>query len=199
MIQRNGIRRTEECIVWRRRVFCFFVVVLAGCSSMLPEGRQVTKTRWDSFQDAQASFDRIAPYYTTVKELHALGFDPAATPNVQVLNYSQVVKRALPTTTLTLDEQPKGVRDCYAAQERCIGYALEQNHIERHRVGNFFVDFLNFSRQVEVTGWRFSVLLALVDDVVVFKQWNGQPNVHEVERSHNPLGPLQGSGESSLR
>ncbi|MCK9284618.1 MAG: hypothetical protein M0P39_10080 [Rhodocyclaceae bacterium] len=185
--------------MFRLIVSCSLLLLLAACSSLLPEGKQVTRTRWDSFQDAKAVFDRIEPYRTPLKELHALGFDPAATPNLQVLNYSQVVKRVLPTTTLALEEHPKAVRDCFAAEERCFGYALEQNHIERHRVGNFFVDFLNFSREVEITGWRFSVLVAVVDGVVVFKQWNGQPVVHEVERSHNPLGPLQGSGEGSIR
>lgn len=180
----------------RKIIPALFILALAGCTSLLPDGKQATATQWASFQDAKTSFDRIEPYHTSLQALHELGFDPARTPNVQILNYSQVLKRVLPTTTLSSDQQPKGMRECYAAEDRCFGYLLEQDRIERKRVGNFFTDFLNFKREVEITGWRFSALVAVVDDKVVFKQWNGQPNVHEVETNHNPLGPLQGAGTS---
>ncbi len=180
----------------RKIISALVILALAACTSLLPDGKQATATHWESFQAAKTSFDRIEPYRTSLQGLHDLGFDPAHTPNVQILNYSQVVKRVLPTNTISSDPLPKGMRECYTAEERCFGYLLEQDRIQRQRVGNFFTDFLNFQRDVEITGWRFSALIVVIDDQVVFKQWSGQPNVHETETNHNPLGPLQGAGSS---
>lgn len=169
---------------------------LGGCTALLPTGRQQTVTGWETFEDAKAAFDRIEPYRTTLDELHALGYDAERTPNVAILNYSQVVRTVLPHPTFSVDEQPQGIRDCLRAEARCFGYALEQSRLERARTGGFLADFLNFRRETLITGWRFSALVAVVDGVVVYKQWSGQPHVRQTERSHNPLGPLQEAGGS---
>ena len=49
-----------------------------------------------------------------------------------------------------------------------------------------------------ITGWTFNALILLVDDTAVYTVHGGQPKVHELELSRNPLGPLQGFGESYL-
>ena len=59
-------------------------------------------------------------------------------------------------------------------------------------------DFTNFSRRSETTGWRFNALVLLVNDVVVYRAWGGQPRVMEVEISTNPLGPLQDMAVSGV-
>ena len=66
------------------------------------------------------------------------------------------------------------------------------------RVGSFFLDFLNFRRTTEITGWRFNAVVVLKDDVVVYKLWGGRPMIKELNESRNPLGPLQGGGEKLL-
>jgi hypothetical protein len=38
----------------------------------------------------------------------------------------------------------------------------------------------------------------MVDDVVVFRSWGGQPNVNELEVNTNPLGPLQEMGPAII-
>lgn len=175
-------------------VLVLLAVWLGGCSALLPVTRQETVMPWHSFDDAKAAYNRITPYQTTQSELHQLGFDPALTPNVNILNASQVVRAVMPQPVVSIAEFPPGIQDCYRAESECVGYSLEQSVTRRKRVGNFFLDFLNFDRETEITGWRFNTLLAIVRGTVVFKQWSGQPNVAQFERNRNPLGPIQDSG-----
>ena len=81
----------------------------------------------------------------------------------------------------------------------CRGFEIDQKHIKRTRTGGFWSDFLNFRRQVDVTGWHFKGMLLIKDDVVVYKLIGGQPLIQEMEYNTNPLGPLQGIGESTVR
>lgn len=172
------------------------VAMVGGCSSMLPKSHQETVSPWDSFEEAKAAFDNIEIGATDREAVHQLGFNPSSTPNVQILNYSQIAHVVLPGDRLIPeDEVPTAIRSCVLAQERCIGYQLEESRIKRNRVGNFWGDFLNFYRETLTTGWRFNALVVLVDNRVVFKQWSGQPSIREVGVSRNPLGPFQGAGE----
>lgn len=50
--------------------------------------------------------------------------------------------------------------------EQCFAYEIEQKSIERKRFGNFWLDFLNFKRQVNISGWQF-------DAVFVIKKYRG--------------------------
>jgi len=172
---------------------------LAGCSSLLPRGNHAVAGPWQSFEDAQQAFDKIAPYQTRVADLKGLGLDPVSTPNITLLNYSDVVTRFIPSPVINPDTLDTGVRDCIQAQTTCRGFEIEQQQIIRTRTGNFWPDFLNFKRQTDVTGWQFKGTLLLKDDVVVYKLIGGQPMIRQVEYNKNPLGPFQGVGESTLR
>lgn len=44
-------------------------------------------------------------------------------------------------------------------------------------------------------GWSFKAVFVFVNDVLVHKVSNGEPNIHRLEDKKNPLGPLQGAGE----
>lgn len=183
-----------------RRV-CVMIVVslgLGACSSLLPEGREERDSPWRSYEAAKDAFDSIVLGETDRETVHRLGFDPGAIANVQILNYSQVARQVLPASPAVAEtEVPPGLRRCLQAQNRCLGYQLDLERIERQRVGNFFADFLNFRRETEIKGWRFAALVVMVDERVVFKQWSGQPKVRETRVSRNPLGPLQGAGEKA--
>jgi hypothetical protein len=173
-------------------------LALSACSGLLPEGRQEKVSPWRSYEAAQAAFASIVPGETGRDAVHKLGFDPAHIANVQVLNYSQVARLVLPASpVLTEAEVPAGLRACLQAQTRCVGYQMDQERIERRRVGGFWADFLNFRRETQISGWRFSALVVMVDDEVVYKQWSGQPRVRETQVNRNPLGPFQGAGEKT--
>ena len=69
----------------------------------------------------------------------------------------------------------------------------------RQRIGSFWLDSLNIRRETVTTGWRVDVLLVFVDDALVYKLVGGRPTIHPVELQRNPLGPLQGWGDQTLR
>lgn len=169
---------------------------LAACSSMLPTSRQEVNNRWQDFEDVKKSFDQIVPFRTDMATVRKLGFDPSQTPNLQILNHSQVVRTVLPSPLPEPSMIPPGILDCMKAQEGCVGYFMEPSHIDRKRVGNFMLDFLNFKRDTLTTGWKFGALIVVIDDTVVYKQWSGSPRIEESEFRRNPLGPVQGTGES---
>jgi hypothetical protein len=171
--------------------------LLVGCSSLLPSGKETAVTPWKTFEEAKASYDKIIPYESDMTTVCDLGFDPYKTPNVKILNHAQVVQTVVPSAVQDDGMIPPGVLDCAKAQEACQGFYMEPNKISRQRVGNFWLDFLNFKRETVTSGWRFGALIVIVDGRVVYKQWSGSPNILEENSQRNPLGPLQGSGPSA--
>lgn len=174
----------------------FLLVFLAGCGSLLPRAEVVTESPWQSFQDVQQVFDKIVPYQTTVGDLKQLRLDPESNPNITILNYSDVVRRFIPSPSINAHDLDSGVRECIMANTACKGYELDQRFIKRKRYGNFWADFLNFKRKVDVIGWRFNGVILIKDGVIVYKLTGGQPAIHELEENKNPLGPFQGIGDS---
>ena len=165
---------------------------------MLPRGEAVADSPWQNFEDAQQTFDRIVPHKTTVEDLRALKLDPLHNPNITLLNYSDVLRRFIPSPSTNTQDLDSGVQECINAKSACKGYEVDQKSLRRHRYGNFWADFLNFRRKVDIVGWRFNGVILIKDDVVVYKLTGGQPAIHEREENNNPLGPLQGIGESKL-
>jgi hypothetical protein len=172
--------------------------LLCGCGALLPRSEIVTESPWRNFSEAQAVFERIVPGVTTLEDLKALRLDPQANPNITILNYSDVLRRFIPNPSISAGDLDAGVRECISAKTVCRGLEIDQRSLERQRYGNFWADFLNFRRKVDIRGWRFNGLLLLKDGVVVYKLTGGQPEIREHEQSNNPLGPLQGLGESRI-
>jgi hypothetical protein len=170
----------------------------AGCSSLLPKAESETEVPWKTFGDAKRMYDSIEPGRTTLDEVKRLGFDPYGNRNVTVLSFSDIVAKYAPNSLRDEYLEP-GIRECLQTQTRCSAYSIEHRQIHRDRVGNFFLDFINYRRRTEVTGWRFSAVIVVVDDRVVYKSWSGVPAISEVEQTTNPLGPFQDSGPSLLR
>ena len=125
--------------------------------------------------------------------------DPTSNPNVTILNYSDVLKRFVPSPSIDAASLDVGVQECLRAATRCQGYEVDHRVLKRKRYGNFWADLFNFRRKTDIVGWRFNAVLLITDGVVVYKLTGGQPVIHEHEESNNPLGPLQESGEMLLR
>lgn len=200
MKRTSSCRCSERKRVWHRLVVCCGIGValaLSGCAALLPRGATQTSKPWSNFNQAHAAYERIQPYVTTTVQLRQEGIAPLTTPNVTILSYADIVRRLLPPSGNGIVLDP-GIRDCMNAQTSCRGYEIDQRLIDRKRVGNFWLDFLDFRRETVTTGWRFNMLLLVVNDRVVYKLWGGQPEISEVETTRNPLGPLQGLGPSVL-
>jgi len=170
----------------------------SGCSSLLPQSEAETIGTWQSFEQVQQTFDQIVPRQTTGEDLKRLGLDPLVNPNITILNYSDVLRRFLPSPTIAVTDLDPGVQECVAAMTSCRGYEVNQRSTKRKRYGNFWADFFNFLRKVEVAGWRFNGVILLKDNTVIYKLTGGEPSIREHEESRNPLGPLQGMGSSLL-
>ncbi len=163
----------------------------SGCGTMLPVAKTTDESRWDSFDQVKASFDLIVPFSTTKNDLQKLGFDPYQTANIQILNYLAIIAKFMPNTNITKADLPQGLQGCVEATDSCIAYELKTQNLKSQRQGNLFLDLLRFKRQAHQTGWRFSAFIVLVDDLVVYKLWDGQPRIEGEVYKKNPLGPLQ--------
>ncbi len=166
-------------------------LALAACSSVLPQSQTNTVNPWTSYQEMQDMFDKIIPYKTTVNDLRVLKLDPHANPNIVILNYSDILRRFIPSPSVNAHDLDQGVQECIQAKAACEGYEINQSEIERNRYGNFLVDFLNFKRKTDVVGWRFDGIVLIRDNVVIYKLTGGEPSIHKYEEQLNPLGPLQ--------
>ena len=169
------------------------LAALLGCSSLLPRGQARTERPWESFEQAHQAYASIHPYSTTLEDLQGLGIDPLRTPNLTVLSYADILKQLVPASSGDVGLDP-GIRDCLRQQRHCKGYAIDQRYLDRKRIGNFWLDFLDFKRETVTTGWRFRMLLLVVNEKVVYKTWGGQSEIVESDLTRNPLGPLQSLG-----
>jgi hypothetical protein len=169
--------------------------LLAACTALLPTAENITQGGWASFKDARDVIERIVPYTTRTADLLALGIDPYTNPAITILNYSDIMQRFATGSAVLREDMDRGILQCLGASKACQGYAINVKRINRDRTGSFWLDSFNFKREVDVTGWTFNAIIVIVDDLVVYTLYGGQPIVHEHETSRNPLGPLQGWGE----
>jgi len=170
------------------------MTLLPGCSSLLPSSREETISSWHEFDQAKAAYDKIVPGNTRA-ELKALGFDVVNSPNIEVLNYLDLAAKM---QSIPMAELDPGLQECLRSRDKCQAYAFGLRRLKGKRVGNFWADFLNFRRKADSSGWQFNALLVLINDQVTYKLWSGIPRVETFKEEHNPLGPLQGSGNQAL-
>jgi len=183
----------------RRCLIAVALATIAACSSFLPRSETLTDSPWQSFEEAQRTFDQIIPHTTTVVDLKRLKLDPASNPNVTILSYSDVLRRFIPSPSIDAKSLDPGIQECLRAATRCQGYEVDHKVLKRDRYGNFWADIFNFKRKVDIVGWRFNAVVLITDELVVYKLTGGQPAIHEHEESKNPLGPFQGAGEALFR
>ncbi len=174
-------------------------LILGGCTTLLPSSRSEITSDWHSYDEAATSLAALAPYTSTRQAVHAHGLDPARNPAITVLHFADVLQRFAAATLIKPEDVDRGIRDCLQAGKHCNGYAIAVEKRHRQRIGNFWLDSLNFRRETVTTGWRVEVLLVFVDDALVYQLVGGRPTISEVDLRRNPLGPLQGWGDGSLR
>ena len=168
---------------------------LAGCVELLPKAQHEVQSPWHNFAEAQAAIERIVPYQTTRQELHATGIDPYAGPNITLLTYADIIRRFPLGGAVAQEKLDRGLRECLNAGKACYGYAIVARDTRRDRTANFWIDLLGFYRKVDVTGWSFNATVLLIDDIVVYNLYGGQPIIREQEITKQPLGPIQNLGD----
>lgn len=173
---------------------CVTVWLLAGCTALLPRSKEITASPWQTYREAQQTFDLIVPGQTTAADLKELNLDPETVPNIAILNYSDVLRRFMLNQSVTLSDLDHGVQECVRARTVCRGLEINQRLVTKHRNGSFWLDVLGFKRETHTEGFRFNALVLLKDGVVVYKLTGGQPVIQESEHTQNPLGPVQTIG-----
>lgn len=180
-----------------RLMLASIVLLVSGCSGLLPRGTADVVSPFHSFESARDAIERIEPYRTREADLPALGFDPHGMGNVRLIPYPELIGRLTPNPGVPLEAVDPGIRDCILARQACRAYEFTMERQERVRQGPFLLDFLNFRRTTVVTGWRFEGLIVVSNGVVLFRNHGGAPAIERVDRQVNPLGPLQPAGEAS--
>ena len=182
------MRGNAWIIVW------FPLVCLPGCGSLLPSEQAEVLSPFNDYLDAEIRYSQAQPGTTTRSELFSLGFDPLAQGNGKMLSFIDL-RLMFVQPNVPISDLPDGLIQCLEAKDRCIGYAFDFNKTDTQRVGNFWADVFNFRKKRELQGWAFRAVFVLVDDTLVHKVSNGEPNIRRYEVKRNPLGPLQGAGE----
>lgn len=183
--------------MWKLALSLGWVLLCSGCASWLPEAHS-NNTAFQSFDEARAAIEVLAPMKSDRRALENNGFNSAKHPNITLLTHADVARRFLPSSLLRREDLDPGILACLEARDACRGVEILGAKIDRVRKGSFWADFFNFQRRTETTGWRFNAVVLLVDDVVVYRTWGGQPVVNELEVTRNPLGPFQDIGPSTV-
>lgn len=175
------------------------VVSLAGCGNALPREEDNVHSRWNSFEEAMADYEKIVPFETTRKELTELGFDPYTQPNIRILSYLDIIQRFMPNQSISMDDLDEAVSFCIKSRAKCIAYEAHPQKTKSKRVGNVALDLMTFKRRTLRSGWSFYALILMNDGIVVYKVWSGEPIVSGEKIRKNPLGPLQGLDSGAVR
>ena len=173
------------------------LLLVQGCTALLPNTHTESPT-FQTFDEARQAIEALVPNKSRLATLTEMGLTPDKQPNTAILTQADIVRRVFNCGVLGKDDLDPGIVTCINARNACRGWELNVARITKARTGNFFSDFANFKRRTETTGWRFNALILLVDDVVVYRGWGGQPVINEVEVNSNPLGPFQDMGPSAI-
>jgi hypothetical protein len=183
--------------MWKPALPFGLLLLTSGCATWLPAAHTDT-TSFHSFEEAHAAVVALVPMKSDRATLETNGFNPTKHPNMTLLTQADVVRRFLPSAILKREDLDPGILACLEARDACHGVEIIGAKIARERKGSFWADFFNFQRNTETTGWRFNAIVLLVNDLVVYRSWSGQPVVDEKEVTRNPLGPFQDIGPAMV-
>lgn len=181
------------------RVMIVSLLLFTGCASLLPSSTIVTKSPWQNFDSAKLNYDQIKPGVTTVADLKKLGFDPSSTPNIKILNVTEVINIFLPNPSIKKEDLDRGIQKCIKSKNRCTAYQILPGKLSVKRVGNFWLDLFTFKRHTVKTGWEFHGLITIVDNVVTYRDPpGGRPLINTDQIDRKPLGPIQEIGAMAI-
>jgi hypothetical protein len=172
------------------------LIILLGVTActVLPSVKSTTRSPWSDFSEAQTSYEKITPGRTTIADLEEMGFDPLHTPNVRRVNYVEILQYFLPNDSLGISDLNPELRRCLDLDEECYAYEVTPGQTFSKRHGNAVLDVLGIRRRTTTKGWKFTALVVIRREVVVYKIWGGEPKIRREEDSKKPLGPLQEMG-----
>lgn len=173
-----------------------------GCVSryLMPKEDRVAVSRWASYEAARVDFEKIIPNKTTQKDLYKIGIDPRVLPNVTILDPLTIRNLFLGNNpAVRLESLPPHIQEYLQDLDNCAGFKYKQEDIKTKGEGNILLRLMSFWVEDITKGWQFeaTVFLKKNNQVVVFALWQGNPNVDQIKKQIDPLGPLSklfGSG-----
>ncbi|MDD3802060.1 MAG: hypothetical protein PHV45_07640 [Desulfuromonas thiophila] len=159
-VQRGRIGVALVCLL-------LLMTALAGCSRLLPRSQEVTRSKWHSFEQIKAAYDQIVPG-SSLADLAAMGFDLEKTPNLQLLNATElaVLFQSTPPEAL-----PPELQGCLNQPDACRACVYDLQRLHSRRVGNFWADFFQLSPQ------NIGLRLAFQDAAGIASRSGGLPAV----------------------
>lgn len=179
---------------WRWLAVCLCALSVSSCSTWLPSSKEEQLSPFDTYNDAVNRFAQAKVQQTRRSDLLKLGFDPLKAGNGRMLSFIDL-RLMFVQPNVPIEYLPDGMLQCLQAKDRCTGFAFGFSKLEKERVGSFWADLLNFRKRRQINGWSFNAVFVLVDDVLVHKMSNGEPNIRRFESKKHPLGPLQDAGD----
>ncbi|PKN36622.1 MAG: hypothetical protein CVU62_13985 [Deltaproteobacteria bacterium HGW-Deltaproteobacteria-2] len=180
----------------------FMIVLLlmfTGCAALLPHSTITTESPWQDFNGAKLTYDKINPGVTTVSDLKRLGFDPYLTPNIKIMNVTEVINLFLPNPSIKKEDLDIGIQKCIESKDRCTAYQISPSKLYVNRIGNFWLDLFSFKRHTVNSGWEFKGLITIVDNVVTYRDPpGGRPLINMDQIDVKPLGPAQEAGSAII-
>lgn len=179
-----------------RQIFLLIIVLLtstifAGCAALLPHSSSVTNSPWKSYKEVVDAYNSVVINKSTISDIKKVGFNIYSTSNLKILSFVDI---AAATSTLELKDLGGGITQCLKVRDLCSGYIFEPQVAKSDRIGNFWLDILNFKRKTKESGWKFKATFLVVNSVIVDKFWYGEPLINLDKTVVNPLGPLQEIG-----
>jgi hypothetical protein len=175
-------------------------IILTGCTNLLPSTKVTVFSPWQNYDSAKSDYEKIIPGITTVEDLNKLGITPYQTPNIRILNITEIISVFLPTPAMRIENLDLGIQKCIESKDNCVAYRIEPSILDSKRVGSFWLDMFSFKRDTISTGWEFRGLITIVDNVVTYKDpAGGRPSIRTEEVVKKPLGPLQEIGSTAIQ
>ena len=182
--------------------YVLLVVLLisnTSCKTLLPGGEDRGISRWQSYQQAETTFDQIIPNVTTSDDLKLLGIDFKTTPGLKKLTYLDVMERFNLNSSVFSDiKLPKGIQEALNKHHNCVGYELTLKTHYNKRIGSFWKDTLGFQQVTKTHGWEFTGLIIIADNIVVYVLTSGAPRIENIKSEKKPLGPFQNIDGSDI-
>jgi hypothetical protein len=177
-------------------IIFFSLLIFTGCgANLLPSTKITVKSPWVNYNNARLTYEKIIPGSSTIEDVKKLGFDPDSVPNIKIMTITDIITMFLPNPSVRIEDLDPGIQACIESKNDCTGYQIGPSVLNADRVGNFWLDLFTFKRHTINTGWEFRGFIAIVNNVVTYRDPSGgRPLINTEQVDIKPLGPLQEIG-----
>jgi len=176
-----------------RIILLALLLTTAGCAS----GGSLQRTeilesdpRWKNLDVVQSTFEKIIPGVTRANNLNELGFG-GSERNVRWLSDLSLRKHFLQESNYEAgdnDTIPKEVIKCLKQGVKCYGLVISIEHLQTIGKESFSSRIIKRKRIDEITGWKFSATIVILEDTIVYAKINDvTEKIYAIKEKKDPL------------